>query len=403
MINEILERYANEVSKELQNILAFWQTFTIDHQFGGFVGQIANDNTVGVFADKGSVLNARILWSFSAAHHHRPDAAYLEMADRAFDYMVSHFIDHEFGGVYWTVNYLGHHADTKKQVYALAFTIYAFSEYYTASKKPEAKRYADSLYRDLVKHSYDSAAGGYFEAFSRTWANLPDLRLSAKDANEKKTMNTHLHILEAFTNLYRISPDEGLKDRIIGLLDNFHRHIVDQESGNLVLFFDECWNRKSSVISYGHDIEASWLILEAAEIIEEEDWIRRSEQLAVKMSQSSRLGLDSDGGLWYEYDRNKDHLVKEKHWWVQAEAMVGFFNAWQLSADASFLHLSLKNWHYVKASILDKEDGEWFWGRQENGQIIEGEDKVGLWKCPYHNSRACLEIIKRIAKINDEE
>lgn len=399
MIKTDLEEYAADLQIELQNILNYWHHFTVDHQYGGFAGKVGNNNTADLSSDKGAVLNARILWSFSAACNDHPDHTWLEMSDRAFDYITDHFIDHEFGGVYWTVDHTGRPADTKKQVYAIAFTIYAFSEYYAASGSAAAKEYAVSLYKDLVKYSYDTVNGGYFEAFSREWKDLPDLRLSEKDANEKKTMNTHLHVLEAFTNLYRIWPDEGLKAKIIGLLDDFHIRITDPDSGCMTLFFDEEWNRRSAVISYGHDIEASWLILEAAEITGEEDWIARSKELAVRMAQSCLSGLDADGSLWYENDQENHHLIKEKHWWVQAEAMVGFFNAWQLTGDEEFLKISIRNWNYVKNNILDKDNGEWFWGRLENGELMPGEDKAGLWKCPYHNSRACLEIVKRIIQI----
>jgi len=389
-------KYADELEAELQNIITYWEGFTPDEQYGGFAGKIAENNVAAVLAPKGSVLNARILWSFSAIYNYNANPACLKMADRAFKYITDHFIDYEFGGVYWTVDYSGRPLDTKKQVYALAFTIYALSEYFMATGHLQAKEFAVNLYNDIVTHSYDTLRGGYFEAFSRDWQDLEDLRLSDKDANEKKTMNTHLHILEAFANLYQIWPDADLKTKIIGLLDNFHTHIVDQKSGRMILFFDENWNSRSAVISYGHDIEASWLILEAAEIIGEESWIERSKALAVKMAQACRSGLDEDGSLWYENDLEHHHLIKEKHWWVQAEAMVGFFNAWQLSGNEEFLNISFQNWNYVKSQILDQENGEWYWGRQSNGELMTGEDKVGLWKCPYHNSRACLEIIKRI-------
>lgn len=399
MIKKDLGEYAADLQIELQNILHYWQHFTVDHQYGGFAGKVDNDNTADLSSDKGAVLNARILWSFSAACNDDPDTAWLEMAHRAFDYITDHFMDHEFGGVYWTVDHTGQPADTKKQVYAIAFTIYAFSEYYAASGSIKAKEYAVVLYNDLVRYSYDTINGGYFEAFSREWKDLPDLRLSEKDANEKKTMNTHLHVLEAFTNLYRIWPDAGLKSKITGLLNDFHTRITNPDSGRMTLFFDEEWNRRSAVISYGHDIEASWLILEAAEVTGEEEWISRSKELAVRMAKSCLSGLDADGSLWYENDQENHHLIKEKHWWVQAEAMVGFFNAWQLTGDEEFLNISVRNWNYVKNNLLDKDNGEWFWGRLENGELMPGEDKAGLWKCPYHNSRACLEIVKRIIQI----
>jgi mannobiose 2-epimerase len=388
-------QYRKELESELNNIIKYWSTYTVDAVHGGFLGEVANDNTADEFADKGAVLNARILWSFSAAYNF--DKRYdLALADRAYNYIAVHFIDSDFGGVYWTVDYQGKPKDTKKQVYALAFTIYGLSEYFIARGYDVVKDHAIALYRDLVKYCFDADQGGYFEAFDREWKEMEDLRLSDKDANEKKTMNTHLHILEAFTNLYRIWPDEELKERIITLIEDFTKYIVDLETGRLILFFDENWNRKSDVISYGHDIEASWLLQEAAEVVHERELLDTIKSLAVKMANAALAGVDQDGSLWYEQEPSKGHIIKEKHWWVQAEAMVGFYNAWQLSQDPKFLEASLNNWNFVKAHILDKQHGEWFWGITEEGKLMENEDKVGLWKCPYHNSRACIELIRRI-------
>lgn len=388
-------QYKKELREELVEILKYWSTYTIDVAHGGFLGKIANDNSAEEFADKGAVLNARILWSFSAAYN--LDKSYnLALADSAYNYIAAHFIDPDFGGVYWTVDYSGKPKDTKKQVYALAFTIYAFSEYYVARGYEVVKDKAIALYRDLIKYSFDSKKGGYYEAFSRDWNELQDLRLSDKDANEKKTMNTHLHILEAFTNLYRIWPNPELKSRIIDLIEDFTKHIVDGENARMILFFDENWARKSKTISYGHDIEASWLLQEAAEVLEEPELLREIKVLAVSMAEAALEGLDADGSLWYEHEPEEKHTIKEKHWWVQAEAMVGFYNAWHVSGDSRFFQCSMNTWNFVKAHILDKEHGEWFWGITEAGTLMENEDKVGLWKCPYHNSRACIELIRRI-------
>jgi mannobiose 2-epimerase len=388
-------QYKNELETELNNIIKYWSTHTVDAVHGGFLGKIANDNTPDQFAEKGAVLNARILWSFSAAYNLN-NATNLALADRAYNYIVGHFLDSDYGGVYWTVDYQGKPKDTKKQVYAVAFTIYALSEYFMAKGYDVVKDHAVALYGDLIKHSYDEENGGYFEAFDREWNELEDLRLSDKDANEKKTMNTHLHVLEAFTNLYRIWPDADLKNRIIALLRDFSRHIVDTETSQQVLFFNESWDRKSDIISFGHDIEASWLLQEAAEVVQEPELLEEIELLALRMAQAALAGVDEDGSLWYEKAPSKQHTTKEKHWWVQAEAMIGFYNAWHLSREPRFLDASLKTWNYVKTHILDKENGEWFWGRTEQGELMENEDKAGLWKCPYHNSRACIELIRRI-------
>ena len=394
-----LIKYKEELSLELKNILSYWKHFTVDKVNGGFVGKIDNNNNIDYSAPKGSVLNARILWSFSAAYNLNADPGYLEMADGAFQYINDNFIDKEFGGVYWLLDAKGTPIDTKKQVYAIAFTIYAFSEYFSASKNPFAKEKAIELYNDLIKHSYDIGRGGYFEAFGREWNTLDDLRLSEKDANEKKTMNTHLHVLEAFTALYRIWPNERLRRKIIELVHYFTTQIINKETGSLILFFDENWKAKSDIVSFGHDIEAAWLLLEAVEAVHDEVLTDLVKSTSVRMAEAAKNGLDPDGSLWYEYEPSTNHFIREKHWWVQAEAMVGFFYAWQVSTDEHFLAISLKNWEFVKRKIINYPKGEWFWGINEQDEVMPGEDKVGIWKCPYHNSRACIELIKRIEQL----
>lgn len=392
-----LNTFRNELDSELSAILEYWITYAQDDKNGGFVGKIDNLNNVDYSAPKGSVLHARVLWSFSAAAIQNHDARYLEAADRAFQYINTYFIDKEFGGVYWTITANGQPLDTKKQVYAIAFTIYALSEFYQAVKKEDAKDLAIGLYKLLVEKTYDSKQTGYFEAFTRDWKEIADLRLSAKDANEKKTMNTHLHVLEAYSNLYKIWKNDELNQQIKSLIHNFTDHIIAQESNHLVLFFDENWVRKSGTISYGHDIEAAWLLLEAAETIEDEHLISKLKDVSTKLANSAIKGLAIDGSLYYEFEPSQQHTIKEKHWWVQAEALVGFFNAWQISREQHYLEKCKEVWNFIKQHIIDNENGEWFWGVLEDGTIMPHEDKAGLWKCPYHNSRACLELIRRIS------
>lgn len=389
------ESYAPELEAELTSILNYWMKYTPDGINGGFFGQIDHENRVSSDAPKGAVLNARILWSFAAAYNLNANPEHLDMADRAYHYIATHFLDNNFGGVYWTVDAQGNPLDTKKQVYAIAFTIYAFSEYFMASGHEVARDHAVDLYGDLVKYSLDKDKGGYYEAFGREWEPVADLRLSDKDANEKKTMNTHLHVLEAFANLYRVWPDDLLKKRIQNLLDNFSMYIIDNSSGHLKLFFDENWQSKSQVVSYGHDIEAAWLLLEAAEIISDRERMERFKFLALEMAKAAAEGLDTDGSLCYENDPASGQMDDDRHWWVQAEALVGFYNAWQLSGDEVFLDRFKGVLAFTKTHIIDHKNGEWFWGIQKNGNLMPGEDKVGLWKCPYHNSRACIELIKR--------
>ncbi len=396
-----LQIYKKEVEQELFSILDYWTQHAIDEANGGFFGKINNDNTVDAAAKKGSVLNARILWTFSAAaYNHYQNKKYLNTATRAFDYISRYFIDKDYNGVYWTVDSEGNMLDSKKQIYALAFCIYGLSEYYAASKNEEALTLALQLYDAIEQHSYDAVNKGYFEAFKRDWSSADDLRLSAKDENEKKTMNTHLHIIEAYTNLYRVHPSEEIRNKIIELLELFDTHFINKKTFHLKLFFDEQWNEKPDVISYGHDIEAAWLLQQCAEVIQHENWINIYKNYAVMIADAATQGLDNDGGMWYEYEPTHQTLIKEKHWWVQAEAMIGFMNAYQVTNDKKYLQHSLNSWQFTKKYIVDNNKGEWFWGVRDDYSIMQNEDKVGLWKCPYHNSRACLEIIKRINTIN---
>jgi mannobiose 2-epimerase len=391
-------QYKKELQNELSGILDFWQKNTVDKEFGGFYGKLDNSNKVFPGAPKGSVLNSRILWTFSAAYNLTGNLSYLETAERAFRYIIDHFIDKEYGGVYWSVDYKGDPCDAKKQIYALSFAIYGLSEFYQCNKNQQAKELAIELYNLIVEHSYDTINGGYIEALSRDWKELSDLRLSNKDANEKKSMNTHLHVLEGFANLYRIWPNEVLQKKIEELVNIFLDHIIDKKSNHLVLFFDEEWNKKSNIISYGHDIEAAWLIQEAAGTSGNAALLQRVKKQSVQLANAASEGLGNDGGLWYEYDGDRDHLVKEKHSWPQAEAMIGFYNAWQITGDESYFKRSLASWQFVQDHILDKVNGEWFWGVTENYSLM-AEDKVGTWKCPYHNGRACIELIRRTNKM----
>ncbi|MEJ7587568.1 MAG: AGE family epimerase/isomerase [Ferruginibacter sp.] len=396
----LLTVYHNEVHTALGEILDYWMHNTHDPVHGGFVGRIDENNVPDISAPKGAVLNARILWSFSAAYKKTNKPDHLHLARIAFNYFVSNFIDKEYGGVYWSLTAQGKPLETKKQIYALAFAIYGCSAYFEISNNERAKSVAQDLFRQIETHSFDAANTGYLEAFTREWKPLEDQRLSDKDVNAKKTMNTHLHILEAYTALYRIWPDNKLKTQIKNLLKNFKDHFVDPDTGHLVLFFDEYWNGKPGIISYGHDIEAAWLLPEAAEAVNAPSLIIDVNKLSVKLAVATK-GLDVDGALWYEYDPANQHVVKEKHWWVQAEAMVGFFNHWQLTKDESYLHRSIESWQFIREFIQDKTHGEWHWGISGDGTAMKGQDKVGFWKCPYHNTRACLEIIKRIETIGN--
>ena len=244
-----LVQLEKELQHELNNILHYWMQHAVDEQYGGFYGKIANDNIVDINAPKGLVLNARILWAFSAAYNHSKEKKYLAIADRAYQYIIERFFDNQYGGFYWSIDINGNIQDEKKQVYGIAFCLYGFSEYYKATNNDKALQFAKDCYKCIEEYSFDKHKGGYLEAFTRDWHIIDDLRLSAKNANEKKTMNTHLHVLEAYTNLYRFWKDEKLRNSIKLLLENFIDHIVDNDSGHLYLFCDEDWQVKGDIVS----------------------------------------------------------------------------------------------------------------------------------------------------------
>ncbi|WP_369765454.1 AGE family epimerase/isomerase [Flavobacterium sp. WC2429] len=395
-----LKKLKFELTAELDSILGYWSAFSLDTVNNGFVGQIDANEVIYTEAEKGSVLNARILWTFSAAYKQTKYEEHKKIAKRAFDYIADHFYDTEFGGIFWSLHADGTPKDTKNQIYAIAFVIYGLTEYYAISKEEKALELAIHLYQKIQEHSYDPINKGYLEAFTRHWQNIDDLRLSDKDANEKKTMNTHLHIVEAYANLYTVWKEETLLNDIVELLEVIDAHFINEETGHLKLFFDENWIENPDVISYGHDIEAAWLLLQCAEISGNEKLIARYKKHAIQLTDVTNEGIDEDGGLWYELDPERNELIAEKHWWPQAELMIGFFNAYELTGDKSYLDVVLKNWEFIKKYLLDTENGEWHWGVNADYSLIE-KDKAGFWKCPYHNGRACIEVINRIKKIEN--
>lgn len=392
-----LAKLKTEVEQELvNNILPYWGTKVIDKENDGFLGRIDGTGNAHPLADKGCVMNARILWTFSSAFriYHNPE--YLLQAVRAKDYIFNHFFDKEFNGVYWMLNFKGNIADGKKQIYAQAFTLYALTEYYRATNDEMALKQAIGFYNMIEKYSFDPKLGGYFEAFSREWGEIGDLRLSEKDANEKKTMNTHLHVLEAYTNLYRVWKDEGLREQLQSLIEIFVDKIVNNKNGHLNMFFTENWEDKTDLISFGHDIESSWLLYEAAEVLGNPELTSKVKDICINIANAAGEGLQPDGSLIYERFFENGHVDTDRHWWVQAESVVGFFNAYVLSGDIKFLAKAIAAWNFISGHIIDRTNGEWYWSVNNEMQPNLKEDKAGFWKCPYHNARMCFEILERL-------
>ena len=393
------------------NILPFWLNKMQDRENRGFYGQMRGDGTLVKEASKGGILNARILWSFSAAYRVLGKPEYLMAATRAKDYILEHFIDREFGGTYWELDYMGRPLDTKKQFYAIGFVIYGLSEYARATHDLESLDYAIQLFHCIEEHSLDRVNNGYIEACTREWGEIADMRLSDLDANYPKSQNTHLHIIEPYTNLYRVLQDicscpkhaeayAAVKDEVEQALRNlitiFTDRILNPETHHLDLFFDMDWKRGAGWLeSYGHDIECSWLMHEAALVLGDKEVLAKVEPIVQLVAKASEKGLNADGSMTHEANLDTGHIDDDRHWWVQAETVVGFFNIYQYFGDEAALQKCLNCWQYIKDNLIDHELGEWYWSRDPQRNINLKDDHAGFWKCPYHNSRMALEIIER--------
>lgn len=385
--------FAKELYKNLtENILPYWMENMVDPK-GGFYGRIDGKETLHPESPKGAILNARILWSFSAAYRILGNPTYLEMAKRAKDYIQNYFIDKKFGGVFWSLNPDGTPLDTKKQFYAIGFAIYGLSEYARATGDTESKKLALDLFELIEKHSRDKIQEGYFEAATRDWQPICDMRLSEKDDNASKTMNTHLHILEPYTNLLRIDPQNTkLRNAVKDLIFLFLNKIEDRNNHHLGLFFDADWHRRDKEISYGHDIEASWLLLEAAQVLNDPEILKLTLKHTKKIALAALEGRCHDGSMVYERHGN-GHYDNDKDWWVQAENVIGQLYLWKFHRMDNMLQNAKESWQYISQNLVDSKNGEWFWSLKGK-EINQNDDKAGFWKCPYHNSRMCLEAME---------
>jgi len=393
----------DELTQELEHILKYWIDFCLDNEFGGFVGRRNHFNRQISGASKGVVLNARILWTFSAAYNFTHNPEYLVLADRAYQYINEHFIDKQFGGLFWELNEKGGVLNSRKQIYAQGFGIYGYSEYFKAGNNPEALEKAKALFECIEKYSNDQVEGGYFEAFANDWSALEDFRLSPKDANEPKSMNTHLHILEPYTNLLKIWPNERLRQKTAALIRIFLDKIIDHRTQHFNLFFANDWTVQSSIVSFGHDIEGAWLLYEAAIAVGDKQLIAEvSENLVQMVDVTLADGCDLDGSLFNEKDLLSGHLDTDKHWWMQAEAMVGLAYAWKITGKDAYKDRLVSVWQFIHTTMIDWVNGEWFWRVDQDGIPIASEDKVGFWKCPYHNSRAIMEVVGIISDHSSE-
>lgn len=392
--------FAQELLDNLTGcILPYWMQRMTDPD-GGFYGRRDGDDRLDPEAPKGAILNARILWTFSSAARVLGNQEYAGMASRAYAYIMERFIDREFGGTYWSLDAKGEPLDTKKQFYAIGFMIYGLTEYYRLTGDNDALGTAIELFDVIEKHSRDRVKGGYIEATRRDWTPIEDMRLSEHDANASKTMNTHLHIIEGYTNLLRALKEKApghpriadVEEATRYLLRLFLDRIENQRTHHLTLFFDDDWRELPGAESYGHDIEASWLLLETAQVIGDEGLTTETLRHARHIAGAGLQGRCHDGSMVYER-HPAGNYDNDKHWWVQAENVIGQLYLARFHGESGYEDKAYETWRYIADKLVDPEEGEWYWSRRADGSVNRTDDKAGFWKCPYHNSRMCLEAM----------
>ncbi len=402
-LNSLAELRRRAETELTEDILPFWVQHAFDPATGYLVGVVANDLRRFDDVPRHAVIAARLLWTFAAAVRYDPRPAWQELGRRAHALLTGPFWDREHGGVYWSLDPAARVRADRKQVYAQAFAIYGLAEWYAATGDAAALAQAQTLFALIERHAAEPEHGGYLEARSRSWGELADLRLSDKDLNAPKSMNTLLHVLEAYTTLFRHWPDAELRARLQDLLSvMLDRVVTATPYPHCQLFFDRDWRSLSPGISYGHDIEASWLLWEAARTLGDARLVTRTRQVSIDLAAGVLAhGCDADGSIFY--NGTAESVVKtDKHWWPQAEAVIGFLNAHALSGRPEFQAAALRAWQFIEDHVVDRKHGEWFAELGRAGHPLpdypEHADscKIGPWKCPYHNARACLEVLRRI-------
>ena len=384
-----------EIAAELEeNLLPFWRQRSEDSVNGGFINFMAADGTVDPDAPRGLILNSRLLWAFSALYRRTRHARDLELAERAHQVLQESFLDREHGGYLWRVDARGRPLTTDKKTYGQAFCIYALSEYFLATGDQGARAAAWQVF-DLVEvNAFDWENGGYLEARARDWTPAGVLQLAPGDMNAAKSMNTHLHLLEAYTNLYRAWPDRRVAERLVELIETFGSHLL--VAGHLRHFFDEHWQVLSDSCTYGHDIEAAWLLGEAADVIRDKDLVNTVNGWTATIARAVLdIAVGPHGGIFYE-GRLGEVVDRRLEWWCQAEAVVGFWYAYQLTGEPGFRVASEGVWRFISQRMVDRLGGEWFWRIRADGVVDDRQPKVSEWKGPYHTVRMCLEMMRRL-------
>ncbi len=388
-----MKKMKEEIREHLQqSIIPFWKSLR-DDTYGGYYGYMGYDRVVDECAAKGCILNSRILWFFANAYLTLGDESLLSEAEHGFAFMKKYCLDREYGGVFWSLNYDGTPDDTTKHTYNQAFSIYALSSYYDASKDEESIRIAEELYGLIEEKCRDE--GGYLEAFDREFSPMENDKLSENGVTADRTMNTLLHVFEAYTEFYRVTGKEEVKERLKWMMDIIAEKIYNPELHRQEVFFDAAYNPLIDLHSYGHDIETAWLVDRGVEIVGNPEYEAKMTPITKDLTRQI-----------YETAYNRHSLANERErgvvdtdrvWWVQAEAVVGFLNGYEKDASRTeYLEAAREIWQYIKTYLVDTREGsEWYWLLDEDGVPYENKPIVEPWKCPYHNGRMCMEVIRR--------
>lgn len=384
----------SEVKNHLEmKLLPFWKKLR-DKENGGFYGYVDFDLNIDKTAVKGCILHSRILWFFANAAMTLGDKTLLEYADHAYEFIKKCCIDETYGGIYWAVTYDGKIADDIKHTYNQAFAIYALSSYYGASGNKEALELAWKLYELIETRCKDSE--GYLEAFDRNFEPVSNEKLSENGVMAEKTMNTLLHVFEAYTELYRVTKDEKVGENLRWILEIFADKVYNPKRHRQEVFFDAHWNTLIDLHSYGHDIETAWLIDRGCEVLGDQALSEKMQAITKDLTAEVYKTAFKDNSLLNECEKGVDDV--SRRWWVQAETVVGFLNGYEKAPEhKEYLEAVFGQWDYIKTNLVDKREGsEWFWDLDENGVPATKKPIVEPWKCPYHNGRMCFEVIRRL-------
>lgn len=388
------KQMVDEIALHLKDcIIPFWKNLR-DDTYGGYYGYMGYDLKVDEKAVKGCILNSRITWFFANAYTLLKDESLLAEAKHGYEFLRDHCIDREHGGIFWSLNYDGTPEDTTKHTYNQAFCIYALSSYYEASKDAEALQLAEELFSLIEEKCTDEV--GYLEAFTRDFKPESNEKLSENGVLADKTMNTLLHVFEAYTEFYRVSKKKEVKERLMWMMDVFKDKVYNPKLHRQEVFFDAQYNSIIDLHSYGHDIETAWLMDRGVEIVGEKEYEDKMYPMTQDLTrQIYKIAFD---GHSLANECEKGVVDTNRIWWVQAETIVGFLNGYEKTPEnTEYLDAACDTWEYIKEYLIDKREGsEWFWLVDKDGRPVDGEPIVEPWKCPYHNGRMCIEVIRRL-------